>query len=73
MWPKFGNLRTGTRYSTEILHQCRKRVKTKSQKVLRAYFNICRVKDKTFQKENVGQTTAVNGKDNIIRYQYFQN
>ena len=36
---KFG---TGTRYSLEILHQCGKRVNTKSQKVLGANSYICK-------------------------------
>ena len=34
--------RTTTRYGLEILHQCRKRVKTKSQKVLGANFYVSR-------------------------------
>ena len=32
----------GTRYELKILHQCGKRVKTKSQKVLGANSNVCR-------------------------------
>ena len=32
----------GTTYGLEFLHQCGKRVKIKSQKVLEANFNVCR-------------------------------
>ena len=54
MWPKFGNSSismreliitsfwTGTRYGLENLHQCGKRVKTKSQKVLGFNSYVCR-------------------------------
>ena len=34
--------RTGTRYKLEVLHQCKKRVKTKIQKVLGANSYVCR-------------------------------
>ena len=33
---------TGTRSELEILHQCGKRVKTKSQKLLWANYYVCR-------------------------------
>ena len=35
-------LGTGTRYKLEILHQCAKRVKTKSQKIFGANSYVCR-------------------------------
>ena len=34
---------TGTRYDLENLHQCGKKVKTKSQKVFGAISNVCRI------------------------------
>ena len=39
---KFNKIGTVTRYSFEISHQCSKRVKTKSQKLLGANSYICR-------------------------------
>ena len=33
---------TGTKFSFDVLHQCGKRVKTKSQKVLEANLYVCR-------------------------------
>ena len=33
---------TGTNYGIKILHQCGKKVKTKSRKVLVANLNVCR-------------------------------
>ena len=41
---------TGTRYGIEILHQCEKKVKTKSQKVLGANSYVCR----SYYKEKSG-------------------
>ena len=43
---KFG---TGTRYGLEMLQQCDKKVKTKSQKVLRANSNVCRSYRKSYK------------------------
>ena len=46
MWPNFGNFRISMRkvitMKLETLHQCGKRVKTKSQKVLEPNSDICR-------------------------------
>ena len=39
LWEKFG---TGTRYGLEILHQCGKKIKTKSQEVLGSNPNVSR-------------------------------
>ena len=41
-WFKFNNLGLAPRYCIEILQQCGKRVKTKSQKVLETNFYVCR-------------------------------
>ena len=41
-WFKFNNLGAGTSYGLEILHQYDKRVRTKSQKVLRDNSHVCR-------------------------------
>ena len=41
-WPKFGNSNISIIEGIEILHQCGKRVKTKSQNVLGVNFYVCK-------------------------------
>ena len=58
-WFKFNN---DNRYSLEVLQHCCKRVKTKSQKVLRINSNVCRTyRGKTGRRENIFVVSSLIG------------